>query len=280
MSTESISQTATTLQTFLPAQLTLESVLWALLMLVMCVVVIKLIMRFAKTHIEKLPLEKTLVRFMLSAVRFMLYFITALIVADRLGIPVSSLVALLGVAGLAFSLAIQDSLTNLFSGFTLLVSKPFKVGDYVETGTTGGTVDNIGLMYTRLITPDNKVVLIPNKDTAADKLTNYSTLSLRRVEIKVGVSYTAAPEHVKAALLSAAANVPHINEPAPFAGMLSFDQSAITYVLRIWVECGMYWDVYFALMEKVKATLDEQGISIPYNRLDVRLTQTAERNGD
>lgn len=255
------------------AMITLEKAGWAALTLVLCLVAAKVIQTFAARAVGKLPLEKTLSRFLLSAIRLVLYFIVALIVADKLGVPVTSLVALFSVVGLAVSLAVQDSLANLLSGLTILVSKPFVVGDYVEMGGVGGTVDSIGLTYTRLLSADNKLILMPNKAVSAEKLINYTGQATRRVEIKVSAQYDAPAETVKAALLAAADMEGVLADPTPFVGLNQFGASGVEYVLRVWCKGPDYWNVYYALMERVKGRFEEQGLEIPFDRLDVRLTR-------
>lgn len=263
------------------AMLTLEKVGWALFTLVMCLVAVRVVMAFTARAVGKLPLEKTLSRFLLSAIRLVLYFIAALIVADKLGIPVTSLVAVFSVVGLAISLAVQDSLTNLFSGLTILVSKPFVVGDYVEMGGMSGTVDSIGLTYTRLLSADNKLILMPNKAVSAEKVINYTSQATRRVELKVRTEYAAPAEKVKAALLEATAGLPGaLSEPAPFAGLHQFEANGIEYVLRVWTAASDYWDVYYDLMERVKCCFERQGLTIPFAQLDVRLKSGENQNED
>ena len=247
----------------------------ALLTLVVCILVIRLVMGLVKRHIDKLPLDKTLTRFISSTIKTILYFVACLIIADKLGIPITSLLAVFSLVGLAFSLAIQDSLANLFCGLSILLSKPFKLDDYIQINGVEGAVNNIGLIYTRLVTPDNKTILVPNKETASGKIINFSTQATRRVDISINAGYDCDPKAVKEALLCAASRLEwSLKDPAPFAGVNTFESSAMAYVLRVWVLPENYWDAYFTLMEYVKEEFDKKAINIPFNQLDVHICDT------
>ncbi len=261
----------TDVEALIPKDINLQKMLMAFILLVVCIVVVKLLIKGIARAVQKLPIDKTVSHLIVNVLRVLLYLVTILIVADELGIPVSTLVTLLGVIGLAISLAVQDSLSNLFSGLTLLLSKPFKLGDYIEVGGTGGTVDNIGLMYTRLLTADNKTVHIPNKQASLERVVDFTSQKTRRVDITVSAAYQHDEKDVQKALLDAAKHDCILNSPAPFAGMLEFQESGILYTLRVWVEPKNYWDVYFFLMNNVKQTFDQRGISIPFNQLEVRV---------
>ncbi|MEG2622675.1 MAG: mechanosensitive ion channel family protein [Clostridia bacterium] len=245
---------------------------WALLATLLSLIAVHVIMRFATRVIDRLPLERTLTRFIASSIRLVLYFMALLLVAGVLGIPVTSLLALFSVAGLAVSLAIQDSLSNLFSGIMILISKPFTAGDFVEIGGVSGTADSISLVYTRLLTADNKLILVPNREISAGKIINYTRQPNRRVEVKISCDYLAPIDSAKQALFRAMADVTQLlGDPAPFVGVNAYGASGIEYVLRAWVPTADYWDAYYLLMERVKARLDEAHIEIPFNRIDVHL---------
>lgn len=249
-----------------------EKLGWAVLVAALCYVAIRIIMRFVRRAIEKLPLDKALHDFIRAAIRLLLYFLAVLIVADALEIPITSLVALFSVVGLAVSLAIQGLLTNLTSGLTILFSKPFTVGDYVESGATAGTVMGIGLIYSKLTTYDNKVIFVPNSQISAERIVNYTALPNRRVDVKIAASYESSIDEVKAALKAAVDSIPQfLDDPPPFCGVNAYQSSGIEYVARAWARTCDYWDAYYALQEAVKRQFDAAGVSIPFNRVDVRM---------
>ena len=168
--------------------LNLRKVITILLLFAGCMVVMKVVLRLTDRAFHRLEVEKGLHTFLHAALRVILWLITVCIVLDYIGVPMTSLVALLGVLGLAVSLAIQGTLSNLAGGIQVLVSKPFKAGDYVEAGGVGGTVKEVGLAYTKLATVDNKVISVPNGQISGEKIINYSSAELRRVDLVFGVN--------------------------------------------------------------------------------------------
>lgn len=253
----------------------LIAVLKALLLLVLCAAAIKLLTKAFNTILSRSKhIDGSLKSFFSSSVKVVLWAIAVMMIASALGIPITSLVALFSVAGVALSLALQNLLSNLFSGMTLLATRPFNVGDYVELGGEGGTVEAIGMFSTTILTPDNKRALVPNGDITSAKITNYSTEALRRVDIKVGAAYTAPTEAVKEALLDAAAMDEKIlSEPAPFAAISSYGASNIEYLVRVWCENADYWDVYFRLNESIRVCFERHGVEMSYDRLSVTVVQ-------
>ena len=252
--------------------LNLQKILTIALLFIGCMVVMKVILKLVDRAFFRLEVEKSLHTFIHAALRVILWLLTVCIVLDYMGVPMTSLVALLGVLGLAVSLAIQGTLSNLAGGLQILVSKPFKAGDYVEAGGVGGTVKEVGLAYTKLATVDNKVISVPNGQISGEKITNYSTAEQRRVDLVFGVSYHAPPERVIACIRDVIAAHPKaLPQPEPFVRMSALKDSAIEYTLRVWCANGDYWDLYFDLLEQIKAAFDQNGIEIPYNQLDVRI---------
>ena len=201
----------------------------------------------------------------------MMYLILGLIVASGLGIDVSSIVALASVLTLAVSLAVQNLLTNVLGGFTLLYTHPFHAGDYVDIGDQSGTVQEIGLTYTTLTTPDTKIVSIPNRTGTTAQIVNYSATGTRRVEIPVTASYDAPVQKVLDALVQAGTMDNVLLDPAPMAVVTNYGESAISYELRVWTKNADYWDVKCALNQRVKQIFDEYGITMPYPHLNVHL---------
>ena len=191
--------------------------------------------------------------------------------ASSLGIDVTGIVALASVLTLALSLALQNMVSNIIGGFTILYTHPFHSGDYVEIAGQSGTVEEINMTYTKLSTPDNKVISIPNSAVVAAQIVNYSAQSTRRVEITVSAAYTVPTQKVIDALALAGTMDKVLLDPAPMAVLTGYGESAINYSLRVWVKTEDYWDVYFALNQRVKAVFDEQGITMTYPHLNVHL---------
>jgi len=253
--------------------ITIGTLVPAVIVLIICLFIIRLVMKIFNKMLERSPIEKSLHAFLSSTVRIALYILTALVVADKLGIPITSLVAALSVVGLAVSLAVQGSLSNLAGGIMVLVSKPFVVGDYVEAGGVSGTVSEIGLAYTKIVTPDNKVIHCPNSEISATKIINYTSEDSRRVDIKVSASYGAAIDDVKSALISCAEKHRAVMAPnqEPFAAVSEYKDSCIEYVLRVWVKTDKYWDVYFELLQQIKKKFDQEGIEMTYPHMNVHI---------
>ncbi len=239
------------------------------------ILLIQLVQKWTKRLLEHSRLEKAAYSLILSVVRVALYLILGLVLASKLGIDTSSVVALVSVLTLAVSLSVQNALSNVISGFMLLYNKPFKTGDYVEVAGQGGTVQEIGLSYTRLATPDNKHVSIPNSTVTAGQIVNFTELGTRRVDISVSAAYTAAVEDVLAALREAAQVETALAEPAAFSAVESYDESAIRYKLQFWCKAEDYWTALFAANQKIKAVFDEKGIEMTYPHLNVHLDRAS-----
>lgn len=253
------------------SELTLGRILPAVILLVVGLLAIKAILKFADRSLAKSKLEKAATGLIRSLTRVVLYLLLGVMVADRLGIDVTGVVALASVASLAVSLAFQDMLSNVIGGFTLLSNHPFKSGDFVEVAGQSGTVETIDITYTKLITPDQKVISIPNSSVVASQITNYSTEPTRRVDFAVSASYDAPIPTVKQALLDAAKMDDVLDDPAPFAAVEQYGDSAISYVLRVWTPSDRYWDVKFAINENIKAKFDQAGVEMTYPHLNVHL---------
>ena len=219
-------------------------------------------------------IDGTLKGFIHSAVKIILWILTGIIVAGALGIPTTSLVALISIAGLALSLSVQNILSNLFSGLTLLVSKPFKSGDYVEVGGRNGIIKSVGLFYTQLNTLDNVSINIPNSDVTGTTVINYSREPLRRVDRVFSASYESSTENVKAAVFEAISRDEKIlRDPAPFVRLSEYKDSCIEYTVRVWCKCADYWDVFFNLNENVRDCFAEKGVEMTYNHMNVHILE-------
>ena len=244
----------------------------AIIVGVICILAIKVIMKIVSGIIEKTPFDNTLNSFIKSSVKIVLYFISVLIVADSIGIPVTSLLAVFSVVGLAVSLAVQGSLTNLAGGVSILAAKPFVNGDFVEIGGVSGTVKEIGLIYTKLTTVDNKLIYVPNSEVSTTKIINYTAEEKRRLSITVTASYDSDIDKVKAALQKAVANTEYIIERDDvLIGVSEYRNSSIAYLVRAWVATENYWNGTFALTENIKHAFDENGIEMTYDHLNLHI---------
>ncbi len=249
-----------------------QRVLYVVALLAVCLIVMKLLMSVLNRALDRLNIEKGLHTFIKSVVKILLWFLTVTIILGYIGIEVTSLIALLSVIGLAVSLAIQGTLSNLAGGIQVLVSKPFKAGDYVETESISGTVSEIGLVYTKIKTYDNKIIMIPNGQVASAKITNYTAEEQRRVDLKFNTSYDAPVELVKETIQSVIRSHPKaMREPAPFVRVSAYKDSSIEYAVRVWCATDDYWEIYSDLLEQVKAAFDKNGIEMTYNHLNVHM---------
>lgn len=260
-----------TLLTSLSGSLFFKKLMGTVLILAIGVLVIRVIMRLITAALEKSHLEKAAHSLILSLARAAMYVLLFLIAASQMGIDVSSIVALASVLTLALSLALQNMVSNLIGGFVILYTHPFHSGDYVEIAGQGGTVKEISMTYTVLATPDNRIISIPNSAVAAAQVVNYSSADSRRVELTVTASYDAPTQKVLDALVQAGTVDNALLNPAPSAVIVSYDDSAIRYSLRIWVKPGDYWDVYFQVNQRIKDVFDQQGIEMTYPHLNVHL---------
>lgn len=260
-----------TLLASLSGSLFFKKLMGTVLILVIGILVIRVIMRIITAALEKSHLEKAAHSLILSLARAAMYILLFLIAASQMGIDVSSIVALASVLTLALSLALQNMVSNLIGGFVILYTHPFHSGDYVEIAGQGGTVKEISMTYTVLATPDNRIISIPNSAVAAAQVVNYSSADSRRVELTVTASYDAPTQKVLDALVLAGTVDNALLNPAPSAVIISYDDSAIRYSLRIWVKPGDYWDVYFQVNQRIKDVFDQQGIEMTYPHLNVHL---------
>jgi len=243
--------------------------LTALLILLCGIVVIRIVMKVLDKFLEAGKLEKAAHTLIKSMARVVLYLLLALMVADSLGIDVTGVIALASVLTLSVSLALQNALANVFGGCTLLYTAPFHSGDFVDIGAESGTVVEIGMTYTKLQTPDNKMISIPNSTVVSGDIVNYSITGTRRVDMTVTAVYTQDCRTVLDALLQAANDDRVMADPAPAAVIDSYGDNTIRYNLRVWTKTGDYWDVRNDIMLRVKEIFDEQGIKMVYPHIHV-----------
>ena len=258
------------LQKFLENSL-LKDIASALIILVIGIFATRIMLKLLKKTLEKSNLEKAAHSLITSLASAALYILLGLIVASTLGIDVTSIVALASVLTLALSLALQNMVSNIIGGFTILYTQPFHSGDFVEIAGQSGTIKEINMTYTKLATADNKIISIPNSAVVAAQIVNYSAEATRRVEVVVSASYDVPTQKVLDALVLAGTVDNALLEPAPVAVITGYGDSAIHYSLRIWVRTPDYWDVYFQVNQRVKQIFDEQGVTMTYPHLNVHL---------
>ena len=217
-------------------------------------------------------LDDSLESFLASFIKIALYLVLFVTVAMILGVPATSFITILASCGVAIGLALQGTLSNFAGGLMILFFKPFKVGDYIEALGEAGTVVDISVVYTSLLTPDNKRVTVPNGSLTNSTIRNYSAEDLRRVDLTFSVSYESNDETVKN-IISEAIESHHLTlqDPAPVIRMSQHGDNALVYVARAWCKNADYWTVYFDITETVKAEFDKNGISIPYPQVDVHI---------
>lgn len=245
----------------------------ALILLVIGILAIRIILVILKRGLAKTKLEKAAHTLITSLTSVVLYILLGLSVASAIGIDVTGVVALASVLTLSLSLALQNMLANVIGGFTLLYTQPFHSGDYVEIAMQAGTVQEINMSYTKLLTPDNKAISIPNSAVVAAQIVNYSTEATRRVDVPVVVSQEVPTQKVIDALALAGTLDSVLLEPAPGAVVTGYGEGVINYSLRVWVKTEDYWDVFFAVNQRVKQIFDEQNIAMAYTHLNVHLHQ-------
>jgi len=227
--------------------------------------VIKLIVRALQLLFDRSKTDASLKSFLLSLVSIGLKLLLGISALGMLGIEMTSFIALLGAAGLAFGMAMSGTLQNLAGGVILLIFKPFKVGDLIHSHGHTGTVKEIQIFVTCIVTPDNKTVILPNGAVANNEITNYPTEGTIRVDLEFGIAYNASIEQAKTVLLEVMKEHPRVlQEPQPFVGVLSLGDSAVNLAVRSYVKPQDYWEVYFDIYEQGKKILDAHQIEIPF----------------
>lgn len=236
--------------------------------------VAKLVVKMVHNIMDRRNVDRTLSRFASNLVFTLLMAVVIIAALGQIGVQTTSLVAIVGAAGLAVGLALQGSLSNLASGVMLIIFRPFKAGDFVEAGGVSGAVEEISIFTTTLKTPDNKLVIVPNAQITGGSITNYSAEDKRRIDLVYGISYgddiRRAREIIDAVL---AEETRILRDPAPTVGVLELAADSVNLAVRPWVATADYWDVYFALNEAMKQRFDEGGIHIPFPQRDVHMYQ-------
>lgn len=245
----------------------------ALIIFAVGTVVTKIVVKIMSKGRMSKRLEPTAQSFIRSIMKTALYVIVIIMTLSALQVPMSSIITAVGAAGVAIALALQSSLSNVAGGFLLMFNRPFKCGDFIELNGVSGNVDAITILYTRLLTIDNKAVIIPNGTAANATIINYTQEDYRRLEMHFSISYDTDFEKARAVLLDTIKHNPlTLDHPdPPMIVMSEHADSAVKIMVRVWVKSENYWDLNFELLEDVKQNFDENGIEIPYNKLDVHI---------
>ncbi len=247
-------------------------ILFAVAILIVGSKSIKLLLRLLNKSRGYTGLDESVRSFLNSFIRVVLYAVLYITAATALGVPETSLVTALASCGLAVGLALQGSLSNFAGGIMILIFKPFKIGDYIVSGEFEGTVREINVLYTVIITLDNRKVTIPNGSISNAPVTDVTGLPTRRMDIPVGIAYAADIDKALSALLGVAADENNVlKSPIPEAMVDSLGDSSVNLILRVWVATENYWDVRYRLTKRVKETFDRNGIEIPFPQMDVHV---------
>lgn len=247
----------------------LDKIFSTVITLAVGILAVRLVLRVVHRALEKSRLEKAAYSLIMSLSKVGLYTLLCLSVASGLGIDITGVVAMASVLTLAVSLALQNMLSNILGGFSLLTTHPFHSGDYVDIGSQSGTVTQIDMTYTRLLTPEGKTVCIPNSTVLASEIVNYTASGTRRGTIQVSAGYEAPTQKVRDALILAAEVDKVLVDPAPFSAVESYGDNAINYILRFWAKSEDYWDVYYQVNQRIKDVFDQQNIPMTYPHLNV-----------
>ena len=251
-----------------------ENIVFAIIALVIGIYVARAIARLVTRSRLMTTLDPTVQSFAASFVRIGLYILVGIIVISILGVPMASVITVLASAGLAVGLALQGTLTNLAAGIMLMILRPFKVGDYIDAAGSSGTVKELTLFSTVLITIDNRRVIIPNGSVVGSTIVNYSSEDLRRVDLEFATGKGEIPADIQKLCLEAVAADPRVlKDPAPFARLSGATNEASKFTVRAWCKNADYWDVYFDLIQEVSEAMDAANVSGPAVRITGELAK-------
>lgn len=246
------------------------NILFAIATLIIGLITARIVAGGFSKVLTKRKLDSTIVDFVSNMVRYAIVAFVIIAALSKIGVETTSFVAILGAAGLAIGLALQGSLSNFASGVLIIALRPFKAGEYIEAAGTAGVVESVQIFSTTLTTADNKYVVVPNSSILSGNIINYSRKPTRRIDLVIGVSYSADLAKTKAVLEAVlAANSKVLPTPAPQVAVAELADSSVNLVVRPWVNGGDYWPVRFELMEAIKNGLDEAGIDIPFPQIDI-----------
>lgn len=253
---------------------TVGTIVWALIVWVIGKKILKTLLKVLGRAFDRSRLDEGVTKFMMSLSKFAGNVVLVIMIIDILGFDTTSFIAVLGSAGIALGMSLQGSLANVAGGILILLFKPFAVGDYIVAGGYEGNVTTIDLLYTKLITIDNKTVTIPNGTLSNSSIVNVASQPQRRLDIQIGIGYSSDLKLAKKLLLEAMNKQAGVlTDKDIMVVVKSFDDSCVTLETRCWVMTSDYWNVRFALLEGYKETFDDNGIEIPFNQMDVHIVQ-------
>ncbi len=249
----------------------LKTIAPAIAILIIGLVVIKIVTIALKTGMKKSKhVDNMMLKFVTNAVKIVLLVILFIIVANKFGVDTTSIITMFAAAGAAVALALQGSLSNLASGILIIFTKPFSQGDYISSGAIEGKVDSIDLLFTTIITADNKIVNVPNSSLTSDSIINWTKSGARRLDINIGISYNSDLEKAKSTLISVANSTGYyLNDKELVCHVDSYADSSIVLILRGWVKAKDFWPATYAVNDAIKPALDNAGIEIPYPQMDI-----------
>lgn len=246
--------------------------LLALLVGIVGSLAIKTVKKMVAKALDRDEVDKTLKSVIKNSLNIALYALLGISIIEILGVPMSSVMALIASCGLAIGLALQGALTNFAGGLMIILFKPFRVGDYIECAGAEGIVKDISIFYTIIVTLDNIRISVPNGDLMNSAISNYSIEKIRRIDLDFKVTNDCDEDEAREVLLAAASNTPGIlHDPAPFTRLSAVDDDTYIYTVRVWVDADKYWDVYFDVLESCSKALNENGIDDPEERIAVRI---------
>ena len=249
-------------------------VIWAIIIFIVGRIVARMISNGVAKMMAKSNIDETLIKFAKSMTYTALMVFVILAALGKMGIETTSFAAIIAAAGLAIGLSLQGTLGNFSAGIMLIIFRPFRVGDFVEAGGITGIVEEIQIFSTKMKTPDNKEITVPNGQIMGSTITNFSAKDTRRVDMVIGVSYSDDLKKVRAVLediLNKDGRI--LKDPAPTIGVAELADSSVNFVVRPWVKSADYWDVMFETLETVKIRFDEEGISIPFPQQDIHIVK-------
>ncbi len=236
--------------------------------------IVKRIVKFIRGVMERAEYDYMLINFLAATLQAVLMIVVIIAALDRLGVATTSIVAVLGAAGVAVGLALQGSLQNFAAGIMILIFRPFRAGDYIEAGGSSGTVEKVGIFSTTMSSVDNKEVIVPNGNIYKDTIVNYSARRTRRIDLVIAISYNSDLKKAKESLGFLLSNEPRVlQNPEPLVAVSELADSSINLVVRPWVNTEDYFSVKCALIEAIKMEFDQEGIEIPYPQFDVHLSK-------
>ena len=249
----------------------------ALCILVIGRQVVKILIKVINSALERSKTEDTVRIFVTNLLNTLLMIVVFIAAINQLGIETTSIIAVLGAAGLAIGLALQGSLSNFAAGILIVIYRPYKVGDYIQADSHLGTVLDIQIFSTVLKTPDNKLVIVPNGSIMNGSIVNFSHQEERRIDLIASCSYEDDIDQVKSILADILSNDDRIlSEPKPRIAVSELADSSVNFIVRPWVKNADYLDVYYSLLEEIKKRFDQEGISIPYPQSDVHIHNHSE----